>query len=116
VGARDLAEWALGRGLRALAITRGKRGCTVFTPRGRADQAGLAVDTSAGDPVGAGDAFAAALAHHLMRSDDPVAASRAANRYAAHVASKAGAMPPLEAAVRAAVTASGADEEGPTQK
>jgi fructokinase len=116
LGARDLAEWALGRGYRALAITRGNRGCTLFTPRGRADQTGLEVDTSAGDPVGAGDAFAAALVHHLVRSDDPERISRAANRYAAFVASRPGAMPAIDEAVRAAVMASDADGGNADQK
>ncbi len=103
VGARDLAEWAVARGYMAVAITRGRRGCTVITERGRADQGGLEVDTSAGDPVGAGDAFTAALAHHLARGADPERASAAANRYAAYVASRPGAMPPVDDAIRAAV-------------
>ncbi len=51
------------------------------------------MDTSAGDAVGAGDAFTAAMAHQLIRNATPEETLRTANRYAALVAAKKGAMP-----------------------
>jgi fructokinase len=45
--------------------------------------------------VGAGDAFTAAMAHRLVRNATPQEALDAANRYAALVVAKRGAVPVL---------------------
>jgi fructokinase len=86
--------------MRAVAVTRGARGSLLLTPGGHHDHPGHAVETAGGDSVGAGDAFTAALAHHLARGHGPARASQAANRLAAHVASRPGAMPGLPRQLR----------------
>jgi fructokinase len=53
------------------------------------------IDASMGDAVGAGDAFTAAMAHQLVRNATPQETLHAANRYAALVATKRGAVPAL---------------------
>jgi fructokinase len=106
-GVNDAAAWLLSsRDLRAVAVTRGARGAELITPDGRWSHPGFGV-ASAGpearrnnDTVGAGDAFTAALCHHLIRDHAPDRALAAANRYAAFVASRPGAMPPVPEAVR----------------
>ncbi len=91
-----LVEWLLTDvGLRAVCVTYGARGASVTTTSGTVTVPGIALDGTAGDPVGAGDAFTAALTHGLVREVAPEAALAAANRYAALVASKPGAMPLL---------------------
>lgn len=105
-GVEDLAADLLVRlGFRVVAITRGSRGSLLYTRGGRHAHPGFAIDPDAeGDPVGAGDAFTATLAHHLVRGHPPARAQAAANRYAAHVASCAGAMPEVDATLRQQVT------------
>jgi fructokinase len=101
LGQRDAPGWLLRRpGMRAVAVTRGARGSLLLTPGGHHDHPGHAVETAGGDSVGAGDAFTAALAHHLARGHGPARASQAANRLAAHVASRPGAMPGLPRQLR----------------
>lgn len=91
------------RGFRAIAVTRGARGSLLYTPQGCQEHPGCTVDAGDAEPnhdsVGAGDAFTAALAHHLVRAHHPARANAAANRYAAFVASRAGAMPAVPASV-----------------
>ena len=90
----DAPGWLLSEfGLRAVAVTRGRRGSLLRTPLGQWDHPGVPTDTSAGDPVGAGDAFTAALAHNLLRDQTPEQTLAHANRHAARVASQRGAMP-----------------------
>ena len=75
--------------------------CTQVVPTGRpspryqgtVSAPGVVIDTSKGDAVGAGDAFTAAMAHQLVHNATPQEALKAANRYAALVATKEGAMP-----------------------
>lgn len=93
-------------GIRAVAVTRGAQGSLLFTAEGLCEHPGapLPADPSPyADPVGAGDAFTAALAHHLVRGHTPARASAAANRYAAFVASRPGATPRAPDAVVRAV-------------
>lgn len=100
-GVADPSAWLLAsRGLRAVAVTRGPRGAELITPEGRWSHPGLPVETA--DTVGAGDAFTAALCHHLIRGHAARRALAAANRYAAFVASRPGAMPPVPEEVREA--------------
>lgn len=93
-------------GLRAVAVTRGARGSLLYTKDGICEHPGAPLPDDASpiaDPVGAGDAFTAALAHHLVRGHTPAQASAAANRYAAYVASRPGATPRVPDAVVRAV-------------
>lgn len=98
----DVAGHLLGRGLRAVALTRGARGSLLLTPEGRHACPGFPLPgpEPGHDAVGAGDAFTAALAHHLVRGHPVERTNVAANRYAAHVASRAGAMPEIPEALR----------------
>lgn len=89
------------RGLTAVTVTRGDRGSTLVTPEGVTEHPAAAAEPG-GDAVGAGDAFTAVLAHHLVRGHALPAAQAAANRYAAYVASCRGAMPEVPDEVRQA--------------
>lgn len=102
LGVRDIAEHLLGRGLRAVALTRGAGGSVLHTPDGRHVCPGfpLPAPEAGHDAVGAGDAFTAVLVHHLVRGHPVERTNVAANRYAAHVASRAGAMPEIPEALR----------------
>jgi fructokinase len=88
--------------VRAVAVTRGPRGSLLYTEEGQDEHPGHAIDDPerGHDPVGAGDAFTAALVHHLVRGHAPGRANAAANRYASFVASRAGAMPDLPEQLR----------------
>jgi fructokinase len=106
LGGEEITEHLLGgRGMRLVAITRGARGSLVCTAHGRHQHPGVPLDAAGGDAVGAGDAFTAALAHHLARGHAIAVANAAANRYAAFVASRPGAMPDVPPDVRREVTA-----------
>ena len=97
-GVADPLGWLLSEyGLRAVAVTRGRRGSLLRTRRGQWEHPGVPTDTSAGDPVGAGDAFTAALAHNLCRGNTPQQTLAHANGHAAQVASQRGAMPATSA-------------------
>lgn len=107
-GVDGAAEHLLGAGMRAVAVTFGAQGSALYTAHGCDRQPGvpLALFTPApdADPVGAGDAFTAALTHHLVRGHAASRANAAANRYGAFVASRAGAMPDVLDEIRAQVT------------
>ena len=96
LGRTDLVEWLTKEiGVRMVCITRGARGASLTTKSSNVDVPGISVDTSSGDAVGAGDAFLAALTHKIVRGADLEATLQFANRYAALVATKRGAMPSL---------------------
>lgn len=96
LGRPSLVPWLLeGVGVRAVCVTRGADGASITTRKGTVSASGIALDAAAGDTVGAGDAFTAALVHRLVRDATPREALVAANRYAALVATKAGAMPEI---------------------
>jgi fructokinase len=96
MGRSNLIEWLINEiGVDAVCVTRGERGASMTTKSSNVDVAGVGTDTSNGDPVGAGDAFVAALTHQLVRGSDIGAMLQFANRYAALVAARRGAMPVL---------------------
>jgi fructokinase len=91
-----LIRWLLQDvGVRAVCVTRGGEGASMSTQHETVSARGMVVDTSVGDPVGAGDAFTAAMAHKLVRNAPAEEILQTANRYAALVATKQGAMPVL---------------------
>lgn len=81
-------------GVRSLCITRGADGAVLFHGGRRHDQAALPAEVI--DTVGAGDAFLAMLCVQLLRRSPPQDALLRAARLAAHVASRAGAVPQYE--------------------
>ena len=102
-GTSDPAGWLIERrGMRAVAITRAESGSVLFTAAGSDEQPGLPTESPhpEADPVGAGDAFTAAMACQLARGHSPAQTNAAANRYAAYVASQPGAMPPVPPEIR----------------
>lgn len=93
---RSPIEWLLEEvGVQVVCVTRGEDGASITTTAGTVSAPGIEIDTSAGDAVGAGDAFTAAMAHELVRGATPVDALHAANRYAGLVAARKGATPLL---------------------
>lgn len=101
-GVEQVTAWLLhDRDVELVAVTRGARGCTLLSKGQQWHAAGLSA-AAGGDPVGAGDAYTAVLAHHLARSTPPNRIGDAANRYAAHVAGCRGAMPAIPREVAAA--------------
>ena len=90
----SLISWLLQDvGVQAVCVTRGAAGASITTLQETISAPGVEIDTPAGDAVGAGDAFTAAMAHQLVRNATPQETLHAANRYAALVATKNGAMP-----------------------
>ena len=81
-------------GLRLVCVTRGSKGSLLLRENEIDEHPGFAVHVV--DSVGAGDAFTAALAHHLLRRSSLRVANEAANRMGAWVASQAGATPAPE--------------------
>ena len=89
--------------LELVAITRGSRGSLLVRREEWNEHPGIPVKTA--DPIGAGDAFTAALTHYLLRGSSLATLNEAGNRWGAWVASQSGAMPPLPVSVRAAIAA-----------
>jgi fructokinase len=86
-----------------VAVTRGGHG-SLLVKRGEwHEHPGIAIKVA--DTVGAGDAFAAALTHYMLRGADLATLNEAGNRWGAWVASQAGAMPVLPDEVRAGIEA-----------
>ncbi|HTS12854.1 MAG TPA: carbohydrate kinase [Candidatus Limnocylindrales bacterium] len=83
--------------LRLVCVTRGNRGSLLVSESGSDEHAGFPVRVA--DSVGAGDAFTAALAHHLLKGSPLRVINDAANRLGAWVASHAGATPQADAAL-----------------
>lgn len=83
----------LGRGARIVALTMGADGALVATPERRERIARLAVE--AVDATGAGDAFGGAFLAEWLRTADPFAAGRYANRVAAIATTGYGAVEPI---------------------
>ena len=81
--------------LRLVALTRGRGGSLLWSPREASAHRGVSAQIV--DTVGAGDAFTAALAMGLLRGLDLAAINDHANRVAAFVCSQRGATPKLPA-------------------
>lgn len=94
-GVPDAVAWLFERGAELVALTRGSEGSTLFFAGGRSDREADAFPATGGDAVGAGDAFTATLAHHLVRGSALAVLHEHASRYASYVASQPGAMPPI---------------------
>ena len=96
VGDADECDQARGIierfGLRLVAVTRGARGSLLVTRDEVSEHSGFKVKVV--DTIGAGDAFAAALVHKLLRGATLEEVGDEANRAGAWVASRAGATPP----------------------
>jgi len=84
-------EGANRYGWRAICVTLGARGCAVLADGEYVESQGRAVDVA--DPVGAGDAFAAAFLHGLICEWPAAEIAAFANRVGALVASRHGAIP-----------------------
>ncbi len=84
-------------GLKLVCVTRGNKGSLLVSESGRDEHPGFPVRVV--DSVGAGDAFTAALAHHLLKDSSLRTTNEAANRMGAWVASQSGATPPPDSAV-----------------
>ena len=78
-------------GIRIVCVTRGAKGSLLVTAREQSEHKGFPVRVA--DTVGAGDAFTAALVHHVLRGAELGVMNEAANRLGAWVASQEGAMP-----------------------
>lgn len=77
--------------LSLVALTLGAQGARIFSHHVEVCAAGI--PTSGGDPVGAGDAFVAALSVALAKGQTLPETLESANRYGAWVAGQRGAMP-----------------------
>jgi len=84
--------WSCKFGWRAVAVTRGSRGCAVRIGEEYAEPPGYAVKVA--DTVGAGDAFAAGFLHGLSMGWGANRTGDFANRVGALVASRHGGVPP----------------------
>ena len=80
-----------------MVVTYGSAGSLLATRSARHREPAAPLSSTTGDPVGAGDAFTAVLAHGIPRGLPLPELAGRASRYAAHVASNPGAMPPAPA-------------------
>jgi len=87
--------------LSLVAITRGRRGSLLVNREEWNDHPGFPIALA--DPIGAGDAFTAAMTHSMLRGASLATLNRAGNRWGGWVASQPGAMPPLPDSVRDAI-------------
>jgi fructokinase len=99
------AERLLGAfpALELVAITRGAEGGLLVARGEWNDHHGYAVRLA--DPIGAGDAFTAAITHYMLRGADLATLNEAGNRWGSWMASQSGAMPALPDAARDAIAA-----------
>lgn len=89
--------------LQLVAVTRGSRGSLLVTRDEWDDHPGFPARLA--DGIGAGDAYAAALTHYLLRGASLATLNEAGNRWGSWVASQPGAMPELPDSVRDAIAA-----------
>lgn len=95
-GERALAEDLLVRfKLNLVAVTRGEGGSLLVSSEGASEHEGFRVEVV--DTIGAGDAFAAALAHCRLRGATLEVSNEIANRVGSWVATHAGATPDADA-------------------
>jgi fructokinase len=98
---RLLAEFPT---LQVVAITRGGNGSLLVNRDEWDEHPGFPVKVA--DCIGAGDAYAAALTHYLLRGAPLARLNEAGNRWGGWIASQSGAMPPLPDDVHASIAAS----------
>jgi fructokinase len=84
--------------LRAIALTRGGHGSSIFTPEGVYHQG--PVEVKVVDTVGAGDAFTAAMSLGICAGVEMGKIGEMAARAAAFVCTQSGAMPPMPSELR----------------
>ena len=87
--------------LQMVAITRGGRGSLLVRRDEWNEHPGFPVKVA--DPIGAGDAFTAAIIHYALRGADLSTLNEAGNRWGSWVASQPGAMPAFSEDVRAEI-------------
>jgi fructokinase len=95
--------------LTLVAITRGGSGSLLVNREECHYHPGLPVTVA--DPIGAGDAFTAAMTHYMLRGAGLATLNAAGNRWGGWVASQPGAMPPLPDSVRDTIAAAIESEE-----
>jgi fructokinase len=78
-------------GLDAIAVTRGDKGCAIYSRGDYAESPAISVQVA--DTVGAGDAFAAAFLHGFVAGWPAARLAEYANRVGGLVASRSGAVP-----------------------
>jgi fructokinase len=97
---RSLEEFCRGYAAafswKAVCVTRGERGSAILLGDKYHEAAGYPVQVA--DPVGAGDAFAAALVHGISEGWSAPEVADFGNRLGALVASREGAIPPYDVA------------------
>jgi fructokinase len=80
-------------GLGMVCLTRGQLGCILANEKQMIENQGFKVRVA--DAVGAGDAFTAAIVHHLLKNSPLDKMAKAANRLGSYVASQNGATPQI---------------------
>lgn len=90
-----------------ICLTKGAEGAEIITPELHLIEPVFPVDNSQGDSVGVGDAFTACLTHHLLQKSPLDVGIAAANKYAAQVAARKGAMPEIPPTIIKSVTGRG---------
>lgn len=103
----DAVAWLMSEvGAAAVAVTRGERGCRLVVRRGGdvidVEHGGVPAEPG-GDTVGCGDSLTAVLTLGLLGGAPPARIAAAACQYAAFVAGRRGAMPPIPRALAAEV-------------
>jgi len=92
LGTEEPVQELLSRySIRVIAVTRQSRGCSLYDANMHVTHGGFPRLGELGDSVGAGDAFCAALAFHLVRGSSLATIAEAANEHARRVASAHGA-------------------------
>lgn len=88
--------------LQLVCLTRGEHGCLLLGNEERAEHDGFPVTVA--DAVGAGDAFTACVAYHVLRNTPLPTIARCANQLGAWVASQHGATPTSDNNILTTVT------------
>jgi len=100
----DFKAWLFDqKRVQIICLTKGADGAELITPDEHLIEPVFDIPDANGDSVGVGDAFTAALAHHLLGKSALGVAISAANKYAAQVFARKGATPKLPEAVIASV-------------
>lgn len=90
---RDVPEWLLARGIELVALTLDEHGSELFTPQQQLSIPPFPLGSGVVDAVGAGDAYSAVLAIHLMFGSSLETMGAAASRYASAIVEQQGATP-----------------------